>query len=343
MRDNRKGVSRRPVILAVDDDPNTLAKLSVELQRRYERDYRVLYEGSAPAALAQLEEMRDTGDRVAVVLADQWMPDLTGAELLARVSDLHPHAKRALLIAWADWADGPTADAVRSAMALGHIDYYVLKPWKSPDELFHRTMGEFLHEWARVDESAPREVTVVADSWSPRGHELRNLLARNGVPHVFHPSDSAEGRRLLREADREGSSEPIVFLLDGEVLVDPSNDELARGYGVATELVGPCDFDVVVVGAGPAGLAAAVYTHPQLSRVLAWCDRRRAGSAGLPAGLGVRDAVPSHARRDRLAQRRRRSRGHRLRRHRDPHPQRRPRYGRHLLPARDPRTRAAQR
>jgi thioredoxin reductase (NADPH) len=268
------------VILAVDDDPAAIAKISVELQRRYDRDYQIVFERSSPDALSELEAMRDAGARVAIVLADQWMPDLTGEELLGRVQDLHPHAKRALLLAWGDWGDEPTAAAVRRAMALGHIDYYVLKPWKSPDELFHRTICEFLHEWARGDAAAPREVTVVADQWSARGHELRDLLARNGVPHAFHPTDSPEGQRLLRETDRQGATEPIVVLLGGRVLVDPSNAELARGYGVTTEVADRHQFDVVVVGAGPAGLAAAVYASSEGFRALVVERESIGGQAG---------------------------------------------------------------
>ncbi|MGQ0803784.1 MAG: FAD-dependent oxidoreductase [Actinomycetota bacterium] len=253
----------RPVILAVDDDPSSISRIGAELERRYDRDYRIVFETSAPDALARLEAMEQAGDRVAVVLADQWMPEITGAELLARAKDLHPDARRALLLGWGDWSDEPTANAVQRAMALGHIDYYVLKPWKSPDELFHRAITEYLHEWSRVDVSAPREVTVVADPLSPRAHELRDLLTRNGVPYAFHPNDSPEGRARLEEVGHAGTREPVVILLNGRVLVDPSNTELARGYGVMTEFHGTRELDVVVVGAGPAGLAAAVYASSE--------------------------------------------------------------------------------
>lgn len=253
------GRGDRPIIFAVDDDPSAVGLLSAELERRYARDYDVQYAVSPSEALDRLAQLRDAGRSVALVLADQWMPEVTGAELLVRLQELHPAAKRGLLIAWGDWGDEPTAAVVREAMALGHIDYYVLKPWKSPDELFHRTICEFLNEWWRGVGSAPHEVTLVADPGSPRTHELRSLLARNGVPHLFHPNTSDEGRAVLREVDHSGCPDPVVRLLGGRVLVNPSNVELARGYGVATSLDGSTDFDVVVVGAGPAGLATAVY------------------------------------------------------------------------------------
>jgi thioredoxin reductase (NADPH) len=270
----------RPVILAVDDDPSAIGHISTELERRYDRDYDVVYSTSPTDALAQLEAMQRAGDRVALVLADQWMPELTGAELLGQVGHLHPRAKRVLLVGWGDWGDEPTADAMREAMALGRVDYYALKPWKSPDELFHRTLTEFLHEWARADVSAPQEITVVADAWSPRAHEIRNLLARNGVPHVFHATSSPEGDEVLRQSAREGSTKPVVVLLDGRVLVDPSNAELARSYGATTELDESREFDIAVVGAGPAGLAAAVSASSEGLRALVVERESIGGQAG---------------------------------------------------------------
>jgi thioredoxin reductase (NADPH) len=255
--------SARPVLLAVDDEADALGRIAAELRRRYGEDYRVLCERSPTDALGLLEAMRADGDEVAVVLADQWMPDLTGEELLARARHLHPHAKRGLLVDWGAWGDRPTADAILGAMALGNIDYYVLKPWRSPDEYFHRTITDFLHEWTRTSGSTPQEIVVIGARWSARCHELRSLLARNGVPHLFHPEDSPEGSRLLREMGREGARAPVVMMLDGRVLVNPSNAELAGAYGANTGLGERCDFDVVVVGAGPAGLAAALYASSE--------------------------------------------------------------------------------
>jgi thioredoxin reductase (NADPH) len=251
------------VIFAVGSDPSTVAYVSTALERRYDRDYRVEFDLSATDAVTRLESMQKQGEQVALVLAEQWMSELTGVELLARVGELHPNAGRALLIEWGAWGDQPTAAAIRGAIAVGQIDYYVLKPWKSPDELFHRTITEFLQEWAMADASAPYEVTVVADPSSSRSSELRNVLARNAVPHAFHPSDSPRGQQLLREVELEETSEPVVILLGGRVLVDPSNAELARAYGVSTELGDSGALDLVVVGAGPAGLASAVYASSE--------------------------------------------------------------------------------
>jgi len=273
------------VIVAVDDDPSSIGHIGAELERRYDRDYRILFSTSATEALEQLERMQQTGDRVALVLADQWMPELTGPELLARVPELHPQAKRALLVGWGDWGDEPTADAIREAMAVGHIDYYALKPWKSPDEYFHRTVSEFLHEWSRADASVPQEINVVAHAWSARAHEIRNLLTRNGVPHVFHANNSPDGEAVLRQAGQVGTTKPVVVMLDGRTFVDPTNAELARGYGAMTELEGGQEFDVAIVGAGPAGLAAAVYASSEGLRALVVERESIGGQAGSSARI----------------------------------------------------------
>ncbi len=270
----------RPVILAVDDDPTAANTIGEELNRRYGADYRVVVVRSGKGATGQLVRLYESGDRLAVVLADQWMPDITGDELLATVGELHPLAKRALTIGWVETGDAPTVDAIRSAMALGHADAYLIKPEHSPDELFHRGFSELLQEWSAADAAEPRQVVVVAERWSARGSEIRGLLGRHAVPHVFHPSDSAEGSQLLRRAGREGRPEPVVVLQDGRVLVDPTNAELATGYGVATELSGPSDFDVVVVGAGPAGLAAGVYASSEGLRALVVEREAVGGQAG---------------------------------------------------------------
>jgi thioredoxin reductase (NADPH) len=247
-------VNSLPVLLLVDADPDALTRTAEELRRRYEPDYRVVIAASPGEGVERLDGLRDEGAQLALVLADQACTDL-----LERVRTLFPRAKRGLLIAWGEWANEETAQAVRESMALARIDYYVLKPWTSPDEYLHRLVSELLLEWRRSDPAARREVTVVADLEAPRTHEIRNLLARSGVPHVVLPTDSPEGRSVLAENGRVRATHPVVCAIDGTVLDDPSDTELARhGFRVPTELE-RFDFDVVVAGAGPAGLAAAVY------------------------------------------------------------------------------------
>ncbi len=244
----------KPAILTVVADADARERIRAELARRYVQDYELACTSDPQTALASVE-----GKQVAVVLAEQWLPGTTGVELLAEVRARHPHAKRALLVDWGAWGDPPTAEAIVTAMALGRIDYYVLKPWRVPDELFHRTLGEFLHEWARAGGAGgPRELTLVGQQWSPRTHELRTLLTRNGVPHAFHATGSEDGGEALERAGLAGETRPVVTLFDGRALVDPTNVEVAEGWGVRTTLDTERDFDVIVVGAGPAGAAAAL-------------------------------------------------------------------------------------
>ena len=276
----------RPAIVVVEPDGDAMRRIAGELSR-YERDYRIVFGRSAEEALGELQALREAGDRVAVVLAARGDGPLHGEELLELVTSLHPLAKRGLLIEFGAWGDEDTAGAIRDAMARGHIDYYVLKPWSEPDELFHRTICEFLHEWRRATNQGRRELTVVAGRFSSRGFELRNLLARNGVPHAFQASDSEAGRRILQGLGRPESSEPIVVLPDDRVLVDPSNQDLAeKGYRVRTRLdrdSGP--FDVAIVGAGPAGLAAAVYASSEGLRTIVVERESIGGQAGSSARI----------------------------------------------------------
>ena len=245
--------------MGVDDQPESRDRLRAELVGRYGHDYRVVIESSPVDALATLRALHAGNEPIAVVMASLWMSEMNGCDMLSAVRDILPRTKRAVLIPFGGWGDEATAEAIRTGVANGCIDYYLLKPWKAPDEAFHRTLGEFLHEWSRIYEGYPNEIIVLAERGSPRGHELCSLLTRNGIPHHYVPSDSPDGESRLAALGLAGRREPIVTVIGGTVLVDPSNRELAKSYGIATSLVGSPEVDVAIIGAGPAGLAAAVY------------------------------------------------------------------------------------
>ena len=255
-------LTSKPVLLAVDDDPKDLDKIRRELSKRYGADYHVACEASAEAALERLQDLSAAGAEVAVVLADWWMPPgMTGTELLTHVRRLYPSAKRALLF---EWGNRTTREPILQAMALGQIGYYVPKPERSPDEEFHRSIAQFLDEWARAYRPASMAVRIVGERWSPRSHELRDIFSRSVIPHVFYPADSEEGEELISRVDKTSARLPIVIVFDRLVLADPSNAEITD----ALEMVSPFgvntlpdvrNFDLVIIGAGPAGLAAAVY------------------------------------------------------------------------------------
>jgi thioredoxin reductase (NADPH) len=255
-----------PVLLAVDEDRDSLREVERELLDRYARSYRVVCVRTAPEALAKLEELSATGDEVALVLAAQWLAGTTGSELLGKVRTFHAHAQRGLLIDWGSWGDGRTGEAIFEAMARRQIDYYVIRPSRTPDELFHQAVSTFLLEWAHARRVSPHTVRIVGDSWSGRAYELREVLGRCALPHAFCLADSPEGRALVAEAHDEVRL-PLVVFPNGAVLANPSDAEIATAVGASVDPQRR-DFDLVIVGGGPAGLSAAVYGASEGLRTL---------------------------------------------------------------------------
>ena len=246
-----------PVLVAVDEDAGALRDVERELRDRYARHYRVMCMRSPREVLARLEELAAEGEQVALVLAGQRLSGMTGGELLDQARHLHPHAKRGLLMAWDSVGDRATGEAIFDSIARGWIDHYVLRPSESSDEVFHQAISSLLLEWAEARRASPHTIHVVGDSWSGRAYELRHLLGRCAFPHSFCLADSSDGRTLVAQAG-EGAKLPIVVFPDGTLLSDPSNADLASAAGSP---VNPerMHFDLVIVGAGPAGLSAAVY------------------------------------------------------------------------------------
>lgn len=265
-----------PVILVVDGDPGSLDVLTDELRTRYGRDYAVLAESTGSDALERLGQLADAGREVALVLADQWMPAMSGVDLLIAAHQLHPTARRGLLIRWGDRS---TAGPILQASALGHIDYYLPKPVYTPDERFHRTVTEFLDEWWRLRGRWFEVVRVVGDDRSARSHEIRDVLHRNALPVGFYDASSPQGQALLTETNSTSAELPVVILFNGRVLSNPSNSDVAEAIGVTirppTEL-----YDLVVVGAGPSGLAASVYGASEGLRVAVVEPEALGGQAG---------------------------------------------------------------
>jgi thioredoxin reductase (NADPH) len=266
----------RAVVLAVDDDREGLATLEHELTKRYGVDYEVVCEPSATSALLRLGGWKDTGRPVAVVLANQWMAEMQGTELLGRAGELHPTVKRGLVISWGDRS---TAEPMLQAMAAGRFDYYLPKPTAPPDEAFHAVVESFLADWARGHGRGFAPVVVVGDTSSRRFHKLRDLLTRNGLLHRVHEPSSAEGAAMLELAGAPPGDHLLVRVLDGPPMLDPSNADLAEALGVTA---GPLsgEFDVTIVGAGPAGLGAAVYGASEGLRTLVIEREAVGGQAG---------------------------------------------------------------
>jgi thioredoxin reductase (NADPH) len=245
----------KPVLVIVDDEDVSRQALTRELDSRYGAHYRIVSSSSPETALARLREFQAEGVAVPLVLADQWMTGMTGTEFLARVKDVMPAARRGLLISWGDRS---TAGPILEALALGQMEFYLPKPAWSPDEQFHRAITESLEEWWREQGGRFEAVTVIGEEPSARTHEIRDILARNSIPFGFCRSDSEEGRQALARLGVGEPAGPVVALHNGIVLVNPGNAEMAEALGADVRPAGQT-YDVVIVGAGPAGLAAAVY------------------------------------------------------------------------------------
>ena len=243
-----------PILLLVDDDLDGRGVAESQLRSRYGTDYQVLCAGSGDDPVRLLAELRDGQRQVSLVLAAQSIRGMTGTGLLAQVRQFHPAAKCLLLT---EWGYGPAPEAILQAIALGHIDDYVARPVMEPDERFHRAVTELLADWASANRPRFELVRVVGEEWTARSHEIRDLLDRNAVPFGFYPVDSEQGQALLRQASPSAEL-PVLVLFDGQVLASPSNTELAAALGVRTR-PGADRYDLAVIGAGPAGLAAAVY------------------------------------------------------------------------------------
>jgi len=253
-------------VVAVSQDPVVLDAVRAQLVDRYAHDYRIECLRDPDDALALLETLADDGVGVALLLATRPTVEATGGLLLDAAHRLHPQAKRAMVVSAGAWADPRTADAIRASIALGRVDHFVLDPGPPPDEVFHEAVQSFLLEWARERRLVPQTVHIVGEEWSGRAYELRTVFEKCVVPHSFCLADSDKGRELLARAGDDAEL-PLMALPDGRVLCNPSNAEIAAAAGAPRSL-DELAFELLVVGAGPAGLSTAVYGASEGLRVL---------------------------------------------------------------------------
>jgi thioredoxin reductase (NADPH) len=244
---------RRPAIVAVDDEPAVLAAVARDLRRGFGERYRILRATSGAEALELLAEVRRRGDAVAMLIADQRMPGMPGTEYLVQARTLVPDAKRVLLTAYAD------TEAAIAAINEVALDYYLLKPWDPPDEQLFPVVEDLLTTWESGAALEAGGVRVIGHRFSPESHDLRDFLARNRVPGRFLDIErDGEARELLKVAGVDDERLPVVLLEDGGVLERPTVLEIAERLGVAGRPASD-HYDLIIVGGGPAGLAAAVH------------------------------------------------------------------------------------
>lgn len=283
------GRAKPPIIFAIDDDLGVLGAMARDLRREYGADYRIMRTDSGEKAFAMLENARLKGEQVALFLVDQRMPTISGLDFLRRAKELFPDAKRVLLTAYAD------SQASIQAINETRLDYYLMKPWDPPEERLYPVLTELLDDWRAAFRPSFTGLTVIGHRYSAASHEVKEFLGRNLVPFRWLDVEaSEEAQQLLELATGGPRTLPVVLLPDGRPLLRPSVTEIAAAIGLATaprlEL-----YDLVIVGAGPAGLAAGVYAASEGLSTLLVESQAPGGQAGMssmienylgfPAGL----------------------------------------------------------
>lgn len=276
----------KPIMLLVDDDPQVLAAIRRDV-RRYRKEYRVMGAGSADEALEVLEELKQRGEPVAMLISDQRMPRMSGVDFLEKARLLHPQAKRLLLTAYAD-----TEVAIQAINDV-RLDYYLMKPWDPPEEKIYPVLDELLFDWQLTFRPDFRGIRVVGFQWSPKSHALKDFLSGNLVPYRWFDVER-DGASMLEEHGIDHSALPAVIFEDGTILEKPTLNALASQAGISSTAKQDL-YDVAIVGAGPAGLAAAVYGASEGLRTLlierhspggqAGTSSRIENYLGFPAGL----------------------------------------------------------
>jgi thioredoxin reductase (NADPH) len=259
--------------MTVDDDPGVSRSVARDLRRRYGQDYRIVRAESGRDALEALRELVLRGEPVAAILADYRMPEMNGIEFLEQAMDVAPHARRALLTAYAD------TDAAILAINVVDVDHYLLKPWDPPEEKLYPVVDALIETWRAVGQRPVDEIRVVGHRWSAECYAARDFLARNSVPYRYYSSDEPEGARLMEAAGAGEDDVPLVVTTDGTTLRAPTESEIAQAVGLTTDPEGDF-YDLVVIGGGPAGLGSAVYGASEGLRTVLVERQATGGQAG---------------------------------------------------------------
>ncbi len=263
----------RAAIVTIDDDPSVSRSVARDLRRRYGERFRIVRAESGPQALEALNEMKLRGEEVAVLLADHRMPQMTGIEFLERAMDVYPKARRVLLTAYAD------TEAAIDAINVVDLDHYLLKPWDPPEEKLYPVLDDQIHAWKATDRSAPPEIKLIGHRYSARSAEVREFLTRNQVAFHWLLCDGDEARSLLAAAGVDDLRLPVLITESGGVLVEPSDSQIADAVGLETRPTQDF-YDLAVIGAGPAGLGAAVYGASEGLRTILIERTAAGGQAG---------------------------------------------------------------
>jgi len=264
----------KPFILSVDDELQVLNAVNRDLRQQYRKDYRIIKASSGQEALDTLRQLKQRNDPVALLLADQRMPEMTGTEFLTAAMRLYPDARKVLLTAYAD-----TEAAIASINTIG-LDHYLMKPWDPPEQNLFPVLDDLLDDWW-VTVPVPYDgIRVAGTLWSPSSHRVKDFISRNRIPYQWLDIEiDDETNALVEEIQKEQPGLPVVFMQDGQVLVNPSNSDLAQAIGMQTEASEPL-YDLIIIGAGPGGLGAAVYGGSEGLKTLMIDKAATGGQAG---------------------------------------------------------------
>ena len=271
---------KRAAIVLVEEDAGDREVLSGELSKRYGADYSIVVCAKPEELDLRMRELIAAGTPVALVIGGVGEADPDGIEVLAQIRAIDPTVVRVAAVRWGEW---DTARPIFDAISMGKIDHWVTRPVQSPDEDFHQEITQFLGEWSSQEPGSFEAVQVIGEHWSARSQELRDTFSRNGIPIGFYDAGSDRGRQMLGEHRLESAELPVVVIrFDGQqsALANPSNLEIAEAFGLTTPIPAGDVFDVAVVGAGPAGLAAAVYASSEGLRTVVVEREAIGGQAG---------------------------------------------------------------
>jgi thioredoxin reductase (NADPH) len=247
----------KPVIFTIDDDHNVLSVIERDLRKKYGRDYRILKADSGATAIESLKQLQQRAETVALLLADQRMPQMTGVQLLEQSMNLFPDAKRVLLTAYAD------TEAAINAINLVGLDYYLLKPWDPPEDKLYPMLDDLLDEWMAHVRLPLDGIRVAGTLWSNEAHEIKDFLVRHQIPYQWLDVEAdPKAHALVEQANHGVLKIPTVFFADGSILIQPDIRAVAEKAGISTHAHLKF-YDVIVIGGGPAGLAAAVYASSE--------------------------------------------------------------------------------
>ena len=265
---------RLPIIFSIDDDPQVLQAIQHDLRQQYRKKYRILCTGSVREALDSLPELKKKGEEVALFLSDQRMPDMSGVEFLTQARKVFPSAKRALLTAYSD------IDAAVRAINEVQLDYYIAKPWDPPDEKLYPVLDDLLDAWQSDYRPAYEGLKLVGYQFSPRSHELKDFLAGNLFPYQWLDiENNPQAQELLDLHGVERTDLPAMVLEDGTILTQPTISDLGEKLGLQPK-ASQSLYDLAIIGAGPAGLAAAVYGGSEGLKTVLIDKRAPGGQAG---------------------------------------------------------------